>query len=274
MTANGLWMSNSGFAVTPVRTATNGDPARFAVSASVVESPTYATPPGTRPSLAIAASSPEGSGLCIETSSPPIMTSNASFIPSRSKKASIRYRNVVDTMPRVIPNMVIHWAGGRHSLLRVKRNHTGYHRYTTDRRIVDVVTQLAKVSSDTTMANVLNRLGYKTGKGQSWNRGRVSSLRNYNHIPVHSQQRQEQEGWLNLGQAAKSLGVSTMSVHRLLKERVLEGQQAMPYAPWIIHRDSLNRDGIQAAVQSIKHGRKRPLPARLGQKTMDLRLTS
>ncbi len=159
--------------------------------------------------------------------------------------------------------VIIHWAGGCHSTVSVKRNRTGHHRYCTDQRVVDLVRKLAMVTSDQSIAAILNRLGYKTGKGQTWNQGRVVSLRASYNIPVYSPVKQE--NWLTLEQAASELQISPMSVHRLLKSGVLDGQQVVPCAPWIIPRDSLSKEAVQNAVRSIKAGRRRPLPEKSDQ---------
>jgi DNA invertase Pin-like site-specific DNA recombinase len=156
--------------------------------------------------------------------------------------------------------LLIHWAGGSHSRLQVRRNRPGYHRYCTDNQIVDVIRELSKTECDDDIARILNRLGYKTARGYSWTQDRVDSVRNHHGIPVYSIERQEQKGWMNMIQASREMGISPMSVRRLLQAGVLEGYQVVPYAPWIIQRDSLAREQVQAAVRSIKAGRRRPLP--------------
>jgi len=175
---------------------------------------------------------------------------------------------------RNLIELVIHWAGGFHSSLTVKKNRTGQHRYCTGQQVVELVRRLSMVTPDRNIARILNRLGYKTGKGQSWNQSRVVSVRSSNHIPVYSPERQKQEGWLNLEQAARELQISPMSVHRLLKTGILDGQQIVPYAPWVIRKESLSQETVQSAVRSIKGGRNRPLPEKPGQVKLDFERTS
>lgn len=161
---------------------------------------------------------------------------------------------------RSLIQMVIHWAGGCHSLLQVKQNRPGYHRYCADQQVVDLIRELSKVACDDDIARILNRLGCKTAKGHSWTQRRVDSFRNHHGIPVYSLEQQEQEGWLNMAQAACELGISPMSVRRLLQAGILEGQQVVPYAPWLIRRKSLSQEEVQAAVRGIKTGHRCPLP--------------
>src|SRR5947209_9280649 len=58
----------------------------------------------------------------------------------------------------------LHWAGGVHTELRVERNKPGQHRHSADRCVIELVSELAKICQDKTIAAILNRLGYKTGQ--------------------------------------------------------------------------------------------------------------
>jgi hypothetical protein len=59
--------------------------------------------------------------------------------------------------------LLIHWAGGRHSELRVKKNQTGKHQHCTAIEAVEVVRQMAGTFTDERIATTLNRLGLRTG---------------------------------------------------------------------------------------------------------------
>jgi DNA invertase Pin-like site-specific DNA recombinase len=168
-----------------------------------------------------------------------------------------------------IIRLIIHWTGGYHSELKVKKRRTGNNRYTTDKKTVDLLQDLAKVSPDKDIARIFNRLGLKTGKANYWSQGRVTSLRQRHGIPAYSKERQEQEGWLNLGQTADKLGISAMSVRRMIKIGILKGKQFAPFAPWIIQASEINISEVQEAVKRIKGGRKDRLTANPGQKMLD-----
>lgn len=161
---------------------------------------------------------------------------------------------------RALIRLVIHWAGGCHSTLEVKKNRTGHHRYCTEQRVIDLVRELAKVAPDRDIARILNRLELKTGRGNAFTEARVASLRHQQGIPPYSPLRQEEEGWLNMRQAAKLLGISPMSVRRLLQSGVIQGKQVVPFAPWVIQREALEQEGVKAAVLRIKQGGRGPLP--------------
>ena len=57
--------------------------------------------------------------------------------------------------------LLIHWKGGKHTQLVIRKNRTGHHRYRTDRAIIDVVRDLARSLPDEQIARILNRLGYR-----------------------------------------------------------------------------------------------------------------
>ena len=75
--------------------------------------------------------------------------------------------------------LVIHWAGGRHSELRVKKNRIGEHRRCTNIDAIAVIRQMATRFSDEQIAATLNRLGLRTGAGNTRNQARVHSARQY-----------------------------------------------------------------------------------------------
>src|SRR5262249_56520058 len=64
--------------------------------------------------------------------------------------------------------VVLHWQGGVHTELRVKRNRKGQHRRVTDGNVIEIIRELSKVCTDQTIAATLNRLGYRTGTGKTW----------------------------------------------------------------------------------------------------------
>ncbi|MBD3336748.1 MAG: serine recombinase, partial [Candidatus Eisenbacteria bacterium] len=129
-------------------------------------------------------------------------------------------------------HLTIHWAGGVHTRLGVKKNRTGHHRFCTDRDVADLVRELAAICPDEQIARHLNRLGHRTGKGNSWNRSRVCSLRASRRIPAFDPE--TRTSWLSLSEAADRLGVSQATVRRFIVKGVLPAKQAAPGTPWIV----------------------------------------
>ena len=148
----------------------------------------------------------------------------------------------------------LHWAGGVHTELRVPRNATGKHRYCTDRKVIDLVRELAKVCADGMIAATLNKLGCRTGRGHRWIAARVASLRVRNRIPARSQDKART--WLTLEEAAEELGVATTTVRRLIRREVLPATQVVAHAPWVIERVNLDLPQVRDAVQAARQGRR------------------
>lgn len=142
----------------------------------------------------------------------------------------------------------IHWVGGDHTELSVPKNRTGERENITDRQIVELVRELAVVCDDRGIAAVLNRLGYRTGKGLGWSKQRVAALRSYNKITAASPRSKRE--WVTASEAAELLGVSRSLVSRLLADGTLPGKQAVKYAPWVIKRQDLELDEVKAAVEA------------------------
>lgn len=162
--------------------------------------------------------------------------------------------DVSDDPPQV--RLVLHWTGGVHSPLVVAKNRTGQHSRTTDRTVLDLVRDLAKVCNDGMSASILNRLGYRTGCGNTWTEARVRSLRATNKIPAFRPD--AERTWVTLTQAALELDVSVTVVRRLLLDRTLPGHRTVSGAPWIIERKDLKLPAVQAAVKNVRGGHRRP----------------
>jgi DNA invertase Pin-like site-specific DNA recombinase len=177
--------------------------------------------------------------------------------------------DVSDKPPELLIRM--HWAGGVHTLARVRRQRAGQHSRCTNRTVVELVRELAKVCSDLTITQILNRLGYRTGAGNSWTVSRVASLRSYQEIPVFMDT--PDRPWVTMAEAARALDVSPTVVRRLLVRGVLPGKQIVPSAPWVIERTDLERPHVRAVARTIHQGRKVPLPV-AGQETLPLDTTT
>jgi excisionase family DNA binding protein len=129
--------------------------------------------------------------------------------------------------------MLLHWAGGRHSELRIKKNAPGQHRNCTNLEAVEVVRRMAGQFRDGQIASTLNRLGMRTGAGNTWNEARVYSLRHHHQLLDYVATRSP-AGILTLDQAAGRLGVSVTVVRRLIHSKTIPATQVVPGAPWQI----------------------------------------
>ena len=154
--------------------------------------------------------------------------------------------------------MVIHWQGGDHTALRVAKNRLGQHRWTTPPDVHKLIEQLARQLNDAGIAALLNRLGHRTGKGHTWTEMRVRSFRGDHRIAVYREGEREQRGEVTLEQAAKVLGVSTMTALRVIATGAIAATQACRGAPWVIARSELDRPELRSCVVTA---RKPPLTA-------------
>jgi DNA invertase Pin-like site-specific DNA recombinase len=178
----------------------------------------------------------------------------------RTKKHLVRL--LIEDIVASVPNgrdieLLIHWKGGRHTRLVAPRNRTGQHGRCTDRGVVDVVRDLAQRVPDAQIARILNRLGYRTGAGNTWTQQRVVSLRHAHDIPVYTPSA-ERTAPLTIGQAAHALGVSTTTVRKLIVSGRLPATQPVPYAPWAIRPDDLRSAGLRRVIEAVKSGRRLP----------------
>ena len=152
--------------------------------------------------------------------------------------------------------LVIHWVGGRHSEIRMAKPKTGHHSRCTQAEAVDIVRQMATTYTDDEIALTLNRLGLKTGAGNTWNEVRVRSLRSHLKLPCY--QPEQREGRLNLEEAAKKLGVSPTVVRRLIGGKTLPAKQIVPGAPWQIEARDIALPEIIQAAKALKNRVGRP----------------
>jgi hypothetical protein len=162
--------------------------------------------------------------------------------------------DVQEDPPRI--ELLLHWKGGVHTRLRVPRNARGQHGRATQREVVDLVRELAKVCEDFEITRILNRLGYRTGPGNSWTEARVRALRRYRAIPVCPAK--AERTWCTLADAAAALSVSPTVVRRLIQDGTLHAEQVVAHAPWVISREKLGTQAVQAAVRAVREGRRAP----------------
>jgi len=143
--------------------------------------------------------------------------------------------------------LTIHWRGGQHSELRVRKPKSGEHGCRTSEDAIAVIGRMATEWSDEEIAASLNRMGLPTGQGKTWTAHRVSSLRRVRGI--HAYRSAEKNGeWLTMSEAAKTLGVSAHQIRRLIKEGALPAQQVVFDAPWQIRASDLQTERVKAAL--------------------------
>ena len=144
--------------------------------------------------------------------------------------------------------LVLHWQGGDHTRLEVVKNRTGQNRWKTDVETVQLVRELARMLPDHSIAPVLNRLGIRSAKGHSWTQLRVRNFRSVHQIAIYREGERAERHELILYEAASRLGVSKMTVIRLIRDRLLPARQACVGAPYVIREDDLDRPAVRRAL--------------------------
>jgi Flp pilus assembly protein TadG len=100
---------------------------------------------------------------------------------------------VVDVTESTIA-MVIHWQGGDHTRLEIKKNRAGQTRWSTEDDVIGLIQALARQMPDQSIAAVLNRSGKRTGRGNSWTRMRVCSVRTQKGIAPYQEGERKARG--------------------------------------------------------------------------------
>ncbi|EZP67773.1 hypothetical protein BV97_05692 [Novosphingobium resinovorum] len=139
--------------------------------------------------------------------------------------------------------LTIHWKGGQHSQLRIRKPNPGEHGQKTPDAALAVMRSMATRWSDADIAATLNRMGMQTGQGKTWTARRVGALRTVHKIHGYRSAEKNGEG-LTLTEAAKKLGVTAHRVRRLIKEGVLPTEQVVPDAPHQIRAADLEKDEV------------------------------
>src|SRR5437773_377935 len=127
--------------------------------------------------------------------------------------------------------LLIHWAGGRHSELRLKKIETGKHRHCTNVDAIEVIRKMAGKFSDEQIAATLNRLRLRTGADNPWNENRVYSVRHHHSLPSFDPTQCSSSELVTLEQAALRLGLSPPSVRKMIEASILPGYQVVECTP-------------------------------------------
>lgn len=160
--------------------------------------------------------------------------------------------------------LVIHWRGGHHSELRVRKPMSGEHTKRASPEADTVIRDMATKWNDEHIAATLNRMGSKTGQGMTWNASRVSSYRRKHDI-VGYESAVKDGKCFTMSEAATQLEVTPHEIRRLIKSGILPARQVIEDAPWQIMAADLERPEVQQALRSRG---KRPRRKSAGNRTL------
>jgi excisionase family DNA binding protein len=81
------------------------------------------------------------------------------------------------------------------------------------------------------------------------------SLRNYHGIPVYSEEKRKSEGWMNLGEAAAYLQVTSKTLRRAAERGEVPSQHPLGDGPWLFKRSDLDLSALQQEIEATKRQR-------------------
>lgn len=160
--------------------------------------------------------------------------------------------------------LCLKWLGGHHTSLRATCRRG---RKVTMSELPTIIDTLRKLCDDESIARVLNRSGITSKGGKSWTKTHVGQYRKRHQIAAFSRSVKESSGWLSQQETATYLGISPMSVNRLIERGTLPAEGTSPL-PRVIGRNDLASEVVQVAVRHIKSHGNAPLPKNPNQLTL------
>jgi len=149
-------------------------------------------------------------------------------------------KEVVVTSEGDAVRFIVHWQGGDHTELWLKKTPTGAHRYVTSAETIELIASLARLQPDERIAATINRLGHRTAHGHTWTATRICSIRNGHGIAPYRQGERQERGELTVDEVAAALHVTSTTVLRLIRQKDLAAKQACRNAPWTIRQADLD----------------------------------
>lgn len=169
--------------------------------------------------------------------------------------------------------LLIHWKGGAHTPLRLPRRRRGQSGSHTPKDIVAAVGVLSRIYSDQMIAGVLNRAKLLTGRGNFWTRALVTSLRHHHDIECHDERRQAREGWMNLSQAARLVGLSSGTLRVGIERGDIDAERPIACGPWVLNKQNLETERARRFLERVRLGKSGPTAPSSAQATLELSIT-
>jgi len=158
--------------------------------------------------------------------------------------------------------LLLHWQGGDHTRLTVRKNRRGQTRWAVEPEMVDLIRTCARLMPDKAIAGMLNRTGKRTGRLNGWTQSRVRGFRNTHGIAVYVEGEWAARGEVTLTEAARMLDLSPMTVLRQIRAGIIPAEQYCKGAPWVIKRQDIENQ------PRAKTERKGPLSSNPGQQAL------
>ncbi len=131
-------------------------------------------------------------------------------------------------------HLTMRWKGGALTEIDLALPRSRPATIRTDEDTVALLRRLAVHYPDPVIAGILNRQGRTTAYGHRFDRNRVGNLRRHWKIPGFQEKTQADGELMTIRQAADALSVAPSTIHRLLNDGMIAGEQLTPAAPWRI----------------------------------------
>ena len=132
-------------------------------------------------------------------------------------------------------HLTLRWKGGALTEIDLSLPRSRPATVRTDEDTVALVRRLAVHYPDTVIAGILNRQGRRTARGYRFEGNRVCSLRTHWKIPCFVLKTDAAASeLLTIKRVATALGVAPSTIHRLINDGIIAGEQITPGAPWRI----------------------------------------
>jgi excisionase family DNA binding protein len=186
--------------------------------------------------------------LALADDLPQLWNHSAASTETRKRILRAVLKEIVVTVADARLHLVLHWQGGDHTRLEVIKYRTGQNRWKTEATTEQLVRELARVLPDHRIAPVLNRLGIRSAKGLTWTQLRVRNFRGTHRIAVYHEGEREERHELVLPEVVRRLGVSKMTIVRLIRDGLLPARQVCKGAPYVIRSDDLDHPAVHRAI--------------------------
>src|SRR4029453_1884940 len=181
----------------------------------------------------------------------------AATVITRKRIIRVVLREVIARVEGEQIQLLLHWQGGDHTRLTVRKNRRGQTRWSVEPETVDLIRACARLMPDKAVAGMLNRTGLRTGRGMGWTQSRVRSFRNTHGIAAYVEGEWAERGEVTLTEAADMLGLSPLATLRRIRAGVIPAEQYCKGAPWVIKRRDIEDPQL---VERVKVRRSGPLP--------------
>jgi len=184
---------------------------------------------------------------------------------TRKRIIRVVLREVVARVEDDQIQLLLHWQGGDHTRLTVRKNRRGQTRWSVEPETMELIRACARLMPDKAIAGLLNRTGKRTGRLNGWTQSRVRSFRNTHGIAVYADNEWAERGEVTLTEAARMLNLNPLTVLRQIHAGIIPAEQYCKGAPWVIKRRSIEDPDL---VERVKMCRKILSSSNPDQKTL------